>query len=171
MEFQVGCNWQDFLQYYRGLDDYFTRNGVGDVKVREVGNTEARIIKEDPAHLITWLVDSAIVGHAIWHETSTEEHRLGDARDAADRTLLREFFAGKQEGLVELHELWLKTEYRGNGYGKLFFEFFERFMRQRGVRGIIHYSDHPAVKVLCRGRGYKEGYLEEEGWDVFGLSL
>jgi GNAT superfamily N-acetyltransferase len=173
MEFQVGWNWPDFQQYYRGLDDLhaYYKRAVDDVKFGDVGNTEERLVKANPAHLIIWLVETVPVGHAIWHETSTDEHRPNDARDAADRTLLRKFFGGKQEGLVELHELWLQTEHRRMGYGKLFFGFFENFMRRRGVRGIIHYSEHPAVKAICRRRGYKEGYLKDQGWAVFGLSL
>ena len=69
-------------------------------------------IARDPAHLIVWKESSEILGHAIWHESNTEEHVKGDPRDEDDRKILRTLVAPGKE-FVELHEVWLKTEYRG----------------------------------------------------------
>jgi hypothetical protein len=33
-----------------------------------------------------------------------------------------------QGSFVELHELWFGKEYRGMGFGKRFFDFFEEFL-------------------------------------------
>lgn len=113
--------------------------------------------------LIVWREGSEVVGHAIWHETSTEEHRKGDSRDNEDRETLQRL-AGEDRNLVGLHEVGLRTEHRGKGYGKRFFEFFEEFISDRGYGGIVYYAFDPAAVAICRQRGYKEEYgLEEAG--------
>ena len=63
------------------------------------------------------------------------------------------------------------TEYRGRGYGKKFFDFFEAFLKKRGHDSLVYYADHPAALAICRQRGCKEEYLESIGEHVFYLSL
>lgn len=48
-----------------------------------------------------------------------------------------------------------------------FFSFFEQFVRERGIDGIVYYSEDPAAIALCRKRGYRKEYLERERWYVF----
>ena len=79
----------------------------------------------------------------------------GDPRDQEDREILRQLFDGQAE-LVELHEVWLKKEHRGKGYGNQFFQFFEALMRQKKHTRIAYYAYHPAALRICRNRGYKE---------------
>ncbi len=57
---------------------------------------------------------------------------------------------------MELHEVWLRKEKRGKGYGQEFFEFFERFMKTRHYTEIAYYAYYPAALKICRTRGYKE---------------
>lgn len=75
---------------------------------------------------------------------------------------------------MELHELWLKREHRGKGYGKKFFEFFEEFVASMGYSHMIYYAYDPTAIAICRRRGYEEAYgVEAAGricW-VFCLSL
>jgi GNAT superfamily N-acetyltransferase len=117
------------------------------------------------------LCGDEVVGHAVWHETSTEEHHRGDPRDKDDRTNLRKLFDGRRENLVELHEVWLRTEHRGKGFGKQFFTFFEKFIHSRGFAGIVYYTENPAGIALCRQRGYRETDLESKGWKTFALAV
>jgi GNAT superfamily N-acetyltransferase len=49
-----------------------------------------------------------------------------------------------KESIVELHEIWLIEKYRGKGYGKRFFEFFEEFIRRKGYDSLVYYADHPS---------------------------
>ena len=78
---------------------------------------------------------------------------------------------GGKKGFVELHEIWLIKEYRGEGYGEMFYDFFEKFMKGKGYSDII-YADNPAALAICRKRGYKEGeYLKGAKEYVFYLSL
>ena len=102
---------------------------------------------------------------------TTDEHKEGDPRDREDREILRKFLGGKRDNIVELHEIWLRTKYRGKGYGKMFFEFFEKFIRKGGYDSIVYYTDNPAAIAICRKRGYKENYLTKENWHVFCLIL
>lgn len=165
MRFVVGCGLDEFKEYYK-------RNGfAGEQGTGELGITEEKIITQDPSHLIVWRENNKIIGDAIWHETSTDEHREGDPRDREDKELLRKLCGGKKENIVELHELWLRKKYRGKGYGKKFFEFFENFTRKKDYDSIVYYADHPAAIAICRNRGWKEGFLEEEKWYVFCLSF
>jgi len=174
MKFEVGCDLEEFKRYYKTLDDlhnYFRTLGLADVKFGGLGAVEEEIIKRDQSHLIVWRENDEIIGDAIWHETSTDEHRKGDPRDNEDRIILRRLLGGRKDNIVELHEVWLKTKHRGKGYGKKFFEFFEEFIRKKGYDSIVYYTDHPAAIAICRKRGYKEGFLEKEKWHVFCLSL
>ena len=114
-------------------------------------------VSEDPSHVILWRDGDRILGHAIWHESNTDEHKPGRARDSSDKELLRRLLGGRSE-FVELHEVWLGRTYRGRGYGEQFFKFFEKFILNRGHRGIVYYAFDPAAAAICRRRGYKEQY-------------
>ena len=78
---------------------------------------------------------------------------------------------GGKEDFVELHEVWLRQKYRGKGYGRQLFEFFEGFLRERGYSSFVYYADHPAAIAICRKRRYKEAFLEKQKWHVFYVSL
>lgn len=174
MRIDVGCDLEEYKEYYKTLDDlhnYFRTLGLTDVTFGELGSTEEEIIKRDPSHLIVWRENDEIIGHAVWHKASTDEHKEGDPRDREDREVLRELCGGKKDNIVELHEIWLRKKYRGKGYGKRFFEFFEKFIRKKGYDSIVYYADHPAAITLCRDRGWKEGFLEKINWYVFCLSF
>ena len=152
MRFVVGCDLDEFKEYYK-------RNGfAGEQGTGELGITEEKIVTQDPAHLIVWRENNEIIGDAIWHETSTDEHRKGVPRDREDREILRKLCKGKKDNIVELHEIWLREEYRGKGYGKKFFDFFEEFIRRKGYDSFVYYTDHPAALAICRKRRYKEDY-------------
>ncbi|MEM2885794.1 MAG: GNAT family N-acetyltransferase [Thermoproteota archaeon] len=153
MRFAVGCEMGKFREYYE--------------KARGTLNpTEEGIVSQDPAHLIVFEDGGSILGHAIWHESDTEEHRKGVPRDRKDRELRRKLLGGRRD-FVELHELWLKEEHRGKGYGKRFFEFFEDFARKRGHGAVVYYANDPAALAICRRRGYKEAYGVEEGGETY----
>jgi GNAT superfamily N-acetyltransferase len=165
MRFAVGCDLEEFRKYYR-------RNGfAGEQGTGELGITEEKIVTHNPAQLIVWRENNEIIGHAIWHEASTDEHRKGDPRDREDREALRKLCGGKKDNIVELHEIWLVKEYRGKGYGERFFEFFEDFIRKKGFDSFVYYADHPAAITICRKRGYKEDFMEKQKWHVFCHSL
>jgi GNAT superfamily N-acetyltransferase len=174
MRFVVGCDLEEFKRYYRSaaLHNYFKAVGITDVVYGELGPTEERIIKKDPSHLIVWREDDKIVGDAIWHEESVDEFtKYPQDKEVAE--VLERLLGGKRE-FVELHEVWLEEKYRGKGYGKMFFEFFEAFARKRGFASIVFYTGDPAAMAICRKRGYKEDCLsfpEKEKWHVFCLSL
>jgi len=171
LHFLVGAySIEEFKKYYCNLSDlreYYVRRTGRAPGPFELGQEEERHIERDPNHLIVWTDGEEIVGHCIWHETSTEEMIPGDPRDEDDRNCLRELFEGKTKNLVELHELWLRTEHRGKGFGQQFFSFFEDYVLVEGFGGIVHYTDHDAVIALCRKRGYRESFLESSGWYVF----
>jgi len=164
MKFVVGCDLEEFKKYYR------TSGWRGELGTGELGITEEKIVTQNPSHLIVWRENNKIIGHAIWHETNTEEHRKGDPRDKEDREILERFLEGKKD-FVELHEVWLRKKHRGKGYGKRFFEFFEDFVRKQGYNSIVYYTDNPAAIAICRKRGYKEDLLTKENWHVFHLLL
>ncbi len=154
MRFAVGCDLDEFKEYYRA-NGFAGEQGTG-----ELGVTEEKIVTQNPAHLIVWRENNEIIGNAIWHETSTEEHRKGDPRDGEDTAILRRLCGGTKDHLVELHEIWLMKEHRGKGYGKRFFKFFEEFIRRKGYDSFVYYADHPAALAICRERGCKEDYLK-----------
>jgi GNAT superfamily N-acetyltransferase len=171
MELVVGYDLEEFKRYYRKLaEDGEWRGTFG--WSEELGESWERVLAENPSLLIVMKEDDEIIGHIIWHESNTEEHRKGEPRSKEDKEILRRLLGGKKD-LVELHEIWLRQAYRGKGYGKEFFEFFEDFIKSRGCDAIVYYADHPAAIAICRKRGYKEGFLREEGrrWHVFCLLL
>ena len=159
MKFVIGCDFDEFKEYW-------SRNGYdGDL------NHLINVVIKDSSQLIVMEDNGKIVGHAVWHETNTEEHRKGDARDKEDREALEKLLCGKKD-FVELHEIWLIKEHRGRGYGERFFDFFEEFMKSKGYLDIVFYAHHPAALAICRKHGYKEGaYLKGLGEYVFHLSL
>jgi GNAT superfamily N-acetyltransferase len=142
LRFELGCDINEFRHYYESIREKLTA-------------LERMLIQQDPDHLIVWRENNEIAGHALWHEASTDEHRKNDPRDSEDQTMLRKLFEGKTD-LVELHEVWLKKEYRGKGYGTQFFEFFEHLMREKRFTEVAYYAYHPAALAICRHRGYKE---------------
>ena len=164
MEFVVGCKFDEFKRYLQRIGLYKEEGELDKLEI---------FLNNKLFNLIVWRLDGEIVGHAIWHETNTEEHRKGDPRDKEDREILERLLGGKKD-FVELHEVWLREEHRGKGYGKRFFEFFEEFMKQRGYDRIIFYANHPAALAICRKRGYKEGgfvYIDGVSEYVFYLPL
>jgi len=146
VRFLVRCEFDEFRRYYREAG-----------WLPDVGEVEEMIIRRDPDALIVFRVAGRIVGHAIWHGSSTREMRAGDPRDANDTRILEGLLGGPAE-FAELHELWLVREYRGKGIGRRFFDFFEAFIRSRGFSSIIYYAFDPAAVDLCRSRGYREAY-------------
>ena len=139
-----GCELNRFKEYYRGI-------------VGELGETEHRLVSEDPDQLIVWLEGDEIVGHAIWHTSNTAAHPGGEPREDEDRRILEE--ALRVKGVfVELHEVWLRETSRGRGNGSAFFAYFESMARSGGFRQIVYYADHPAALAICRARGYREAW-------------
>ncbi len=170
MRIVVGCDLDEFKRYYEKLRQ--DKEWQGTFGFTEELNTRwERVLTENPSLLLVWRENGEVVGHAIWHETSTDEHREGDPRDAEDRRILRRLCGGQKDNIIELHEIWLRKGYRGRGYGRKFFEFFEGFIRNRSYDSIVYYADHPAAIAICRERGYKEGFLEKENMHVFCISL
>ena len=147
LEFFTGCDFEEFRRYLERAGRY--------EKEGELDGLET-FLRKRLLNLIVWRLDGEVVGNAIWHETNTDEHRKGDPRDEEDREALRRLLGGKLD-FVELHEVWLLDEYRGEGYGERFFEFFEEYMRRKGYDRIVFYANHPAALAICRKRGYKEG--------------
>lgn len=142
MEIQIGCNFGEFKQYYEALWG-------------KLGETEEYWIKQNPSHLIVLKEKNEIIGDAIWHESTTREHKPGDSREIEDQRILLELL-GSHCAFVELHEVWIRKEYRGKGYGKKLFSFFEEFMRNNKYTTIIYYAYNPAALAICRKRGYRE---------------
>jgi GNAT superfamily N-acetyltransferase len=170
----VGCELEEFRRYYKKLPEdkeWQRRFGEGTFGFSPEPSTSwERILTQNPSQFIVVRNDNEIIGHLVWHESNTEEHREGDARDEEDRHILRQLLGGKGE-FVELHEIWLRQKHRGKGYGKKLFRFFEDFIRKEGYDSIIYYADHPTGVAICRKRGYKEAYLEKEKEYVFYLPL
>jgi ribosomal protein S18 acetylase RimI-like enzyme len=175
LEFHVGkLSIEEFREYYRtlsDLQDFYIRRTNGQPGPFDLGDDERNHVERDLNHLITWTDNGEIVGHCIWHETTTEDMIPDDPRDDEDRRCLLDLFGGKKDNLVELHELWLRTEHRGKGFGRHFFDFFENYMSRAGFDGIVFYTDHEGAIKLCRERGYREGFLESSEWYVFTLPL
>jgi len=156
MRFVTDCDLEEFKRYIKSIGLYKEEGELDKLKM---------MLKNGLLNLIVWREKGEIVGHAMWHESNTEEHRKGDARDKEDKEILEKLLGGKRS-FVELHEVWLMKEHRGKGYGKMFFEFFEQFMRDKGYDSIIYYAYHPAAIAICRKHGYKEEYgIEETGPD------
>jgi hypothetical protein len=106
VRFDVGCDFEE-------LREYWNRNGYD-------GNLDhlRNVVIKDSSQLIVWKENGRIVGHAVWHESNTEEHRKGDPRDKEDIEVLEKLL-GEKKDFVELHEIWLIKEYRGKGYGNV----------------------------------------------------
>lgn len=133
LEFVIGYDLEKFRAYYRRLTDlhtYYRTRRPMESGLDNLGDDERGHIESDPSHLIVWKDRSQIIGHAVWHETSTDEMTEGNLRADDDREILRRLCGGSRDNLAELHEVWLQTEYRGRGYGKRFFSFFEQFVRE-----------------------------------------
>ena len=161
MEIVVGYDLEEFKRYYKKLA--LDKEWIGTFGFTEELDTRwEKVLVENPDLLLVWRDNDRIIGHATWHETSTDEHREEDPRDREDRGVLRELCGGKKDNMVELHEIWLRKKYRGKGYGKRFFEFFEDFIRKKSYDSIVYYADHPAAIAICRNRGWKEGFLAKE---------
>ena len=148
MRFVEGYDFQEFSRYLAKLGQY---TAEGELDRLRNGLESGRL------HLIVFRENDEIIGHAIWHETDTEEHRKGDPREKDDRDILRGFM-GKGKDFIELHELWLTQEHRGRGYGKQFFDFFEDYIKRKGYYSIVYYAFDPAAIAICRKRGYQETY-------------
>jgi GNAT superfamily N-acetyltransferase len=154
MRFVEGCDFQELSRYLKKLGLY--------AKEGEMERLRSRL-ESGLSTLIVFRDNDDIIGHAIWHESNTEEHSKGSPREKEDTEILRGFM-GKGKNFVELHELWLTKEHRGKGYGKLFFDFFEDYIERRGYDSIVYYAFDPAAIAICRKRGYKEAYgLKEAG--------
>lgn len=174
MEFIVCYDLEEFEKYYKTLTDlhqYYRARKVEDTTFSEIGSDERTHIESDPDHLIVWVEHGVIIGHCVWHETSTEEHSPGNPRSDDEIEFYRGLFEGKRTNLVEMHEVWLKSEFRGSGYGEQFFSFFEEFARKRDFEGLVYYTDNQAAIKLCQRRGYREAFLEPDGWYVFACLL
>lgn len=128
--------------------------------------TEEEIVKSDPSHLIAMIEGDQVFGWAIWHESSTREHRKGFPRDDEDREIL-ESLTNETCEIIELHELWLKKAHRGIGYGRQFFDFFENFVKTKGYDKIVYYTNNASAISLCRKHGYAESYSEGLKWHTF----
>jgi GNAT superfamily N-acetyltransferase len=152
LKFVEGCNFEEFKAYLAKIGQYTKKGALETLKAH---------LDSKQCNLIVFRENNKIIGHAIWHETDTEEHRRGEPRDREDKEILHTFF-GEKKDFVELHELWLTTEHRGKGYGKRFFDFFEDYMRRKGYDSIIYYAFDPAAIAICRQRGYKEAYGVKE---------
>ena len=154
MRFVEGCDFGEFSAYLTKLGLY-----AGKGELDRLRNN----LESGRWNLIVFRENGEITGHAIWHETNTEEHRKGYAREEKDKEILHGFM-GKDRDFVELHELWLTKEHRGKGYGKRFFAFFEDYIEKKGYDSIVYYAFDPAAVAICRKRGYKEAYgIEEAG--------
>ena len=169
MRFEVGCNPES-----EEFKEYWNRNGY-DQEYK--GYDHDRLLEElvdiikDNSQLIVWRENGKIVGHAVWHESNTEEHRKGVPRDKEDREALTKLL-GKKKDFVELHEWWLIEKYRGKGYGNEFLDFFEAYMKSERCADLVFYADHPAALAAFRKHGYKEGgYLEGSKEYIFYLPL
>jgi GNAT superfamily N-acetyltransferase len=159
MEFIIGYDFQEFGYT---LDEFRKEFII----TSDISDNAEEIIREDPSHLIAFRENQEILGWAIWHESSTIEHREGDPRDELDRKIFVKLANGEKD-VIELDELWLKKKYRGKGYGEQFFEFFEKFVYEKGYNIMVYYADDPAAIALCRKRGYKEEFNEEFKWFTF----
>ena len=130
-----------------------------------LGPTEERLIKEKPERLIMWRDNGMLVGHAIWHISSTKQHPDGEPREPDDRQILEEELEVAGD-FIELHEIWLSDTYRGRGYGSEFFEYFENMVKEKGYNAIVYYADHPAAMSIC----FKRGYMHAFGVELDGIT-
>jgi len=169
MRFDVGCNPES-----EEFKEYWNRNGYDQ---ESKGYNRDRLLEElvnvikDISQLIVWRYNGEIVGHAVWHESNTEDHRKRVPRDKEDSEALKKLL-GNKKGFVELHEWWLIEKHRGKGYGNRFLDFFGAHMKSKGYFDLVFYADHPAALAAFRKHGYREGgYLKGPKEYVFYLSL
>jgi len=154
MRFVEGCDFQEFSRYLARIGQYTVEGELDKLR---------NSLESGMLNLIVFRENDEIIGHALWHETNTEEHRKGDPREKDDREILQGFM-GKGKDFIELHELWLTEEHRGKGYGKQFFDFFEDYIRRKGYDSLVYDAFDPAAVAICRKRGYKEAYgIKEAG--------
>ena len=106
MRFDVGCDLDEFRRYHRNsrVHEYLKSVGVTDGYDQNLDYMLNVVIK-DPSQLIVWRENGKIVGHGVWHESNTEEHRKGDPREKEDTEALEKLLGGKKD-FVELHEIW-----------------------------------------------------------------
>ena len=162
----------EFLIGYDYKKDGYTFSELRKEYIDEFGNSgedDEEFLKEDPSRLIVMLEDKKIIGWAIWHESNTREHQPGYSRGAEDIKILEDLANGYHE-IIELHELWLKKDHRGKGYGTQFFDFFEKFVLEKGFSRIIS-------RVRSGGKTPKIGdlvnvvFFEYEGEPLFEFKL
>jgi GNAT superfamily N-acetyltransferase len=157
MRFDVGCDLNEFRRYYRRSGIYESLKSVGLIDGYDENlDYMMNVVIKNPSQLIVWREDDKVVGHAVWHESNTEEHRSGDPRDREDREALSKLL-GNKKNFVELHEWWLIEKYRGKGYGNKFLDFFESYMKSNGYSDLVFYAHHPAALAAFRKHSYKEG--------------
>lgn len=136
-----------------------------------LGETEERLIRDNPDQLIMWRDEGKLVGHTIWHPSNTKVHPDGEEREAEDRKTLEKELNVVGD-FIELHEIWLSDNHRGKGYGSAFFDYFEDMVKGKGFNAIVYYADHPAATYLCRKCGYREAYgLEIDGITGEGIKV
>jgi len=79
MRFLVECDFEEFKGYLRRIGFYKDED--------DLKNLEA-LVSTKLLNLIVWKENSEIIGHAIWHESNTGEHRKGVPRDKEDSQIL-----------------------------------------------------------------------------------
>ncbi|MFX0010089.1 MAG: GNAT family N-acetyltransferase [Candidatus Hermodarchaeota archaeon] len=164
MKFAVGYDYKK---------NGFSMNEFREEIISEFGyseETEEEIVNDNLSHLIAMIEDKQVIGWAIWHESNTREHQKGNPRGEEDIKILEQLTNGYCE-VIELHELWLKKAYRGSGYGKQFFKFFEEFILTIGYDKIVYYADNVSAINICRKHGYKEFFNQKLKWHTFYKKL
>ena len=141
-----------------------------DVRDNELEEFEIEFLREDPTQLIVWGENQQIFGWIIWHASNVKDHGDGTTRDEEDTEILTKII-GENEEFIELHELWLRKEYRGKGYGKQIFDFFENFVSEKGYKHVVYYAFDPAAIHICRKRGYKEEFYKKQQWYTLSKTL
>ena len=87
MRFDEGCDFQEFSGYLVKLGLYTGK--------RELDGLRSRL-ESGRFNLIVFRENDEIIGHAIWHETNTEEHRKGDPREKDDKEILHGFLGKRR---------------------------------------------------------------------------
>jgi len=172
MEFIVGYDINDFIQLikkviqnsaeYQKLGNRFELGGLEPF--------EEEFLRDDPTQLIVWGDNQEVYGWIIWHPSRVKDHGDSTPRDDTDMKILTNLI-GENEEFIELHELWLREEYRGKGYGAKIFDFFENFVLERGFKHFVYYAFNPAATHLCRKRGYREEFNEQLQWHTFSKTV
>jgi hypothetical protein len=106
MKIVVDSDIEEFKRYYHRLAEDKEWQGTFGF-TEELGTSWERVLVENPSLLIVIRENSEIVGHLIWHESSTDEHRKGDPRDEEDKQILNKLAGGKED-LVELRIFCLR---------------------------------------------------------------